>query len=805
LEVSDRDSECSEDNFAEKNKADGDAQASEDSNKSLFFAFLWWGARAEPDKKCNETNGVNRDEYWNESEEKFVGEIAHLDLTSRFYTIHVAHSTFMRFRSSFLLVLGLALGARAENLKSIDSYSDAVAKANARLTIPDWPETPEAVETSAKEAIKRGNAALDAIGRLDRKKVTFQNTVVALDDLAYEANNVGNKATIIKQANTDPKMRAAAEKAVKTMNDWFVGIDYREDVYKSIKAFAETNPQLTGEDKKLLDETMRDYRRAGLALSPEKRKEVEQLRKQLAKLGTDFDTNIANAKRPVVFTKAELEGMPEDFLSKPGIKTGDDAYTVLANVTWQFNAVEENAKSEATRKRLYIARETLAMEKNVPLLNQMLTLRNKIALRLGYKSWDDFQTEPRMAKTGAAAQKYIDDLVAGIEPKFAAELSELQKMKQLDAQPSEGGAFAAPRINVWDWRYYQNQLKKQKFAVDAEALRNFFPFQKVLDGMFAIYQRIFGLKFEQIAVPYKWIDDLQLWAVSDAASGEPLGLFYLDMFPRDGKYNHFAEFEIIGGKLLPDGKYQRPTVTLLCNFPPATADKPSLLSHSEVETLFHEFGHVLHTITTRAKYGRFAGTHVPTDFVESPSQMLQNWVWDKNVLDSFAADYREPSKKIPGDTIQKMKDAKLATAGVFYRRQFAFASLDLALHGPHPENAPYDCVAISNPILEKVFLPIDPSTTFVSYFGHLNGYDAGYYGYAWADAIAADMATVFESAPEGYFDQQAGKRLRNEIYAMGDSRDVNESIEKFLGRKQSVQPFLKKIGIGEASASAASP
>ena len=137
---------------------------------------------------------------------------------------------------------------------------------------------------------------------------------------------------------------------------------------------------------------------------------------------------------------------------------------------------------------------------------------------------------------------------------FAAELSELQKMKQLDAQPSEGGAFAAPRINVWDWRYYQNQLKKQKFAVDAEALRNFFPFQKVLDGMFAIYQRIFGLKFEQIAVPYKWIDDLQLWAVSDAASGEPLGLFYLDMFPRDGKYNHFAEFEIIGGKLSPDGK-----------------------------------------------------------------------------------------------------------------------------------------------------------------------------------------------------------------------------------------------------------
>ena len=188
----------------------------------------------------------------------------------------------MNFRYTLLLVLGLAFGARAEDLKSIDSYRDAGAKANAQLTIPDWPQTPEAVETSAREAIKKGNAVLDAIGKLDRKKVTFQNTVVALDDLTYEVNNVENKATIIKEANTDPKMRAAAENAVKTLNDWFVGIDYREDVYKSIKAFADTNPQLTGEDKKLLDETMRDYRRAGLALPAAKRKEVEQLRKQLA-------------------------------------------------------------------------------------------------------------------------------------------------------------------------------------------------------------------------------------------------------------------------------------------------------------------------------------------------------------------------------------------------------------------------------------------------------------------------------------------------------------------------------------------
>ncbi len=678
----------------------------------------------------------------------------------------------------------------AAETKSVDDFRAAAAKANAVLTIPEWEQTPEAIEASMKDAIAKANTALDQIGAQDPAKVTFKSTVGALDDLTYEASNAANRATIIKETNTNAAMRSAAENAVKTFQDWVVGIDYREDVYKAIKAFADAHPKLSGEDEKLLTETLRDYRRAGLELPPDQRKEVEQLRKELSKLGTDFDTNIVSASAPVIFTKADLDGLPESFFASPGVKTGDDAYTVMANVTWQYNTVEENAKSEATRKQLYFVRETLAKDKNVSVLNQMFALRNKIALRLGYKSWDDFQTEIKMAKTGTNAEKYINDLIAGIQPKFANEVAELQKMKVADTHDP------VAKIGVWDWRYYGNQLKKQKYAVDTEALRAYFPFQKVLDGMFNIYQSIFGLKFEKITAPYKWIGDLQLYLVTDSATGEPLGMFYLDMFPREGKFNHFAEFEILGGKLLPDGKYQRPTVALLCNFPPASADKPSLMTHSDVETLFHEFGHALHSITTRAKYGRFAGTHVPGDFVEAPSQMLQNWVWDKKVLDTFAADYRDPSKKIPAELIKKMNDAKLATAGVFYRRQFAFASLDLALHDQHPEDDSYDCVAISNPILEQVFLPIDPSTTFVSYFGHLNGYDAGYYGYAWADAIAADMATVFEKARDGYLDKQAGLRLRHEIYEPGDSRDVTMSIEKFLGRKQSVQPFLKKIGIG---------
>src|SRR5438270_2972571 len=393
------------------------------------------------------------------------------------------------------LTLALAPALYAEDVKKVEDFNAAAAKASAVLALPNWEQTPQAVDAMMKNTIDTANKALDQIGAQDLSKVTFKSTVVALDDLTWQAGNTANKTVVIKESNTDPKVREAAENAVKTFQDWAVSIDYREDVYKALKAFADTKPKLSGEDKKVFDETMRDYRRAGLDLPPEKRKEVEQLRKDLSKLGTDFDTNIVNAKVPVVFTKAELDGVPESFFASPGVKTGDDAYTVLSNVTWHFVTVEENAKSEATRKKLYLIHDSLAKDTNRTVLNQMVELRNKIALRLGYKSWDDFQTEIKMAKSGAGAKKYINDLVAGIQPKFAAEVGEIQKMKAADTHDPKA------IIGVWDWRYYDNQLVKQKYAVDKEALRDFFPFQKVLEVMFNIYQSIFGLKFEQIAAP----------------------------------------------------------------------------------------------------------------------------------------------------------------------------------------------------------------------------------------------------------------------------------------------------------------
>jgi thimet oligopeptidase len=700
---------------------------------------------------------------------------------------------YLKYYWLFILVLSFAGCTSVPKPKpiptsSLAAFQKKAEKFNGVVIVPMFETTTNEIAATLTNTITAGNTALDRIGGLAPAEISFANTVRALDDLNFQLMRAANRLDLIKETSTNAAVRDAATEAIKQLSEWSVGLEYREDVYRAVKAYADTKPPLAGEDAKLLFETLRDYRRAGLHLPQAERDEVERQRKELTALCTDFESNITKAERPLKFTKAELEGVPDDFLKQT--KTGDDEYTVMANITWQYMMVMENARREDVRRKLETERGNLARAANLPLLEKILPLRDDIAKRLRYKNWADYETEVKMVKNGGTAIKFLEDLKTGLQPKFAAEQEEFRRLKVGDTGDPNA------QIYIWDWRYYNNQFKKQRYDVDAEQLRVYFPYQRVLDGMFAIYQRIFGLKFEPVEPPYKWIGDLQLYAVSDARTGEPLGLFYLDMFPREGKYHHFAEFGIIDGKLLPDGKYQRPVCALICNFPAPTTDHPSLMSHSDVETLFHEFGHAMHTILTRAKYARFSGTSVPGDFVEAPSQMLENWVWNKKVLDSFAADYRDPSKKIPAEILAKLKEAKLATEGTRYRRQLAFGLMDLALHTQIHDTNAAETLPLSNRELSDVFLPVLPDTASVAYFGHIIGYSAGYYGYAWADAIAADMATVFEKSPDGFFDAGAGMRLRKEIYEVGDSRDVNVSIEKFLGRPRSIEPFLKKIGIG---------
>jgi thimet oligopeptidase len=698
----------------------------------------------------------------------------------------------MKILPPFLLIstsLSMATFLSAASAKFTDFQASA-QRHHVALDLPVYPLTPDSVNATAADALKVAESGLGELAKQDRSRLTFASTFVAYDRITAAVLDAYQQLNTLSEAHPDKTMRDTARDAGVRLQEWSVGLDYRDDVYQVLKAFADGRPALDREQQRLLDEQMRNYRRAGLALPPAERAAVEKLRKDLTNLSTEFSTNINEARGPVDFTAEELAGVPASFLESAGVKQPDGRYRVMANVTWHAVAVAENADNPETRRRLAVARGQLAREKNVPVLKRLVALRADIGRRLGYATWADYQIEIRMAKNGAAVIKFEEDLVAGLQPKFAAEMETLRALKAAQTGKAEA------QLEPWDISYYTNKLLKERYAVDAEKLRVYFPYQATLTGMFAIYEKIFGLKFTEVEPPCVWAPGMQLYVVEDSATGTPMGAFYLDMFPREGKFNHFACFPQKTGGVRADGRYDLPVHALLCNFPAPSADKPSLLKHSDVDTLFHEFGHVMHGILSRSRFVAQTGFAVPQDFIEAPSQMLENWVWDKAVLDTFASDYRDSTKKIPATTIAAMEQARQATEGYGTRRQLSFGLIDLALHArPVAAAADVDVVAESNAVLARVTLAPTPDTAFVAYFGHLAGYDAGYYGYLWAKVLAIDMASEFKKAPGGFLDEKMGRRLREEIYAVGNTRDVGESVEKFLGRPRSQQPFLDYVGI----------
>ena len=522
---------------------------------------------------------------------------------------------------------------------TLEQFQSNAAAFHSVIELPVFETSSNQMAASVRETIKEAESMLDRIGRLPTNEVNFSNTVRALADESFLTSIAENRLTIIQKTATNDGVREAASQQLNAISLWDIGTDYRHDVYGALKAYANTRPRLKGEDARLLQITMRDLRRAGLELPKPEQKEVEDLRQHISALCGQFDDNAATAEAPVVFTREELEGVPEDFLEQPGVRADDGRFTLMANVAWHFRMVEENAKREKTRLMMQTAHDNIAKKENVPLLEGILALRDTMAHKLGYANWADYTIEVNMAGNTKRVRDFLEKIRAESKAEFEAEVETLRKLKAKDLKQPDA------RLEMWDWQFYANEIKKKRYHVDEEALKVYFPFQQCVDGMFRIYQRIFGLKFQRVEPPQKWVDSLQLYAVSDAKTGEPMGLFYLDMFPRAGKDNGFAEYSLIPGRQLADGRYQRPVAALLCNFPSPAPGKPALLKHDDVTTLFHEFGHVMHELLTRSKYSPLSGTSVPTDFVEAPSQMLEYWTWDKKVLNTFAADYRDPTKK----------------------------------------------------------------------------------------------------------------------------------------------------------------
>ncbi len=315
-----------------------------------------------------------------------------------------------------------SVAPRAVTNGNLQQFQARATRFHSVVTVPTFESTPAEVNATAAITIADGNAALDVIGQLKPGAVNFGNTILALDNANYRSMQAANRLGLIEQTSTNAAVRDAATDAIKKLSGWSVGTDYREDVYAAVKAFAATQPNLAGEDKKLFDETLRDYRRAGLDLPKAQRDEVEKLRKEVSALETDFENNVTKATQALKFTKAELEGVPEEFLAQKGIQTGANEYTLMANITFHYLMIEDNAKVEATRRAMMTAQCNLAREANIPLLKKILILRDDIAHKLGYGSFADYQTETRMVKNGAAAITFLENLKTGLQPKYDAEL-----------------------------------------------------------------------------------------------------------------------------------------------------------------------------------------------------------------------------------------------------------------------------------------------------------------------------------------------------------------------------------------------
>lgn len=639
-------------------------------------------------------------------------------------------------------------------------------------------------------ALKKAEAAIDAIVAVPKDKRTWENTGGALDDMYAQLEMDSNFIMFLSNVSTSREEREAGQLAEQQFGDWLVDMRQREDLFQALKAYVATNPQLSAERKKFLDDTMRDFRRSGLELPMEQRNKLKELQKETTKIGIEFEKNIRADETRVLLTADELRGAPQSVLDQ--IKQSDGLY--LCDMSYPtYVPLMTYCENETTRHKLWTAYKRRGGRKNVDTLEKMLKLRAQAAALLGYANTADYETEVRMAKNAATVKKFYEELRPLVRKKAEKDYAELQDAKR--AATKNPSAVLYP----WDYDYYVDQLMRSKYAVDSQKVQEYFPLDRVMDGLFSITQSLYGLKYVDVTADAAkrgrqiWHPDVKLFEVIDVASGKPIGEFYLDLFPRpeDEKYGHAAQWGLQQHKVWADGRVTLPRAALVCNFTKPTADKPSLLTHDEVETFFHEFGHCLHTLLSETELYSVGGTFVARDFVEAPSQMFENWVWDAEVLKTFAKHYKT-GEPIPADLVKGMIDARNLGSGMAAERQFYYGLVDLTYHlAPSGE---IDTTKTAQELSSQIEMyPAIPEVYFQSAFGHLNGYQAGYYGYQWSLVYACDMFQRFKEL--GMLNPEAGKYYRQKILSRGGSMDEMDLVRGYLGREPKMDAYLEHLGL----------
>ena len=689
---------------------------------------------------------------------------------------------------------------------------------------PDWKSLkPNHIRGDITEALEAAEKNLQKIRDLQPEETTFANTVKALEGAPHELSFAWGLVTHLDSVCNSPELREVHNEMLPAVSAFFAKISLDPKLWNSLQAFSkkEEANSLNSIDKRLLDETMRDFQEAGADLQDDKRSRLEAISQELAKLTQKFSEQVLDATNEwkiVVKDEDKLKGLPESAkeaarqtaIEKLGEDEGKDAWVFTLH-TPSMLPVLQYLEDDDIRKEVWTASDCLCVNapfSNEPLIRQIIKLRHEKAEILGKDNFADAVLSRRMAQNGEKADNFVTELREKTDPFFIQENKELEEFKaEKTGNPSEA-------LEPWEVGFWSEKLKKERYDFDNEDLRPYFPIQSVLEGMFELATKVFGLIIREKPTIFEckavengienhttpesvWHEEVRFYDLIDSSSNQHLGSFYADWHPRNSKRAGAWMNYLMTGEPNEDGN-REPHLGLICgNLTSPTPNKPALLTHYEVETIFHEFGHLLHHLCGNVPHRSLNGVNVAWDFVELPSQIMENWCWERESLDLFARHY-ETGENIPEDLFKKMLRARNFMAGNTMMRQLAFAKLDLFIHRELAQQEFDSLESILQKTLEK-YLPKRKTTprTIALRFSHLFsspvGYAAAYYSYKWAEVLDADAFTRFHK--EGIMNAKTGIEFREKILSKGNSAPPDQLYRNFMGRDPKVEPLLIRSGL----------
>jgi oligopeptidase A len=649
----------------------------------------------------------------------------------------------------------------------------------------------EHVEPGIRELIARSQRNIDQI-TADKAPRSYENTMLALETSTENLDYALGVVRHLESVSTTPELRAAWNTVEPEASAFYSQIPLNAGLWQQLKLYAETADaaSLTGTRKRSLKKTLDSFRRHGAELDPAGKIRMAEIDVELTKVTTKFSENVLDSTNSfglIIDDEAELAGLPPSAID--AARQSAEAKNMAG---WRFTLqapsyipVLTYLDDRAARERLYrafSARATEPQRDNRPLLERILALRQEKARLLGFPDFADFVLHDRMAHKGARAMQFLEELKVKTDPFFARENATLE-------------TFAGQKLEPWDVAYWGEKQRRALYDFDEEQLRPYFPAKRVVEGMFAIVERLYGISVKRRDGVPLWHPDVRYYEVHDR-DGVMLGAFYADWYPRESKRDGAWMEGFITGSFLA-GKFE-PHLGCVCgNLTPPIGDRPALLTHREVETIFHEFGHLLHHVLSRVEVRSLAGTAVAWDFVELPSQIMENWCWEREALDLFARHY-ETGEAIPEDLFQKMVQARTYRGANVQMRQLGFGFVDLKLHRDYDPARDGDVLIYARDVLQPFAAAKFPENyAMIAGFTHLFsspvGYGAGYYSYKWAEVLDADAFTRFRD--EGIFSPEAGAAFREHILSKGDSEDPAELYRKFMGREPDPDALLLRSGL----------